>query len=81
MEFVVRTTEDPSVEASPVSDIILTYDSDNTWTAYSISSAGAYVFQYLYLADNLAGAIIGVNSLDASTGPTGALLLIEEPAP
>lgn len=81
MEHYVRVTEDPDWQVRPATDVILTYDSDNKWTAYSLEIAGEMVFEYLYLADNLAGAIIGANSLAASTGPTGALLLIEEPAP
>lgn len=82
MEQIVRVTEDPDHQIHDASSIVLTYtDATERWTAYNLPDDADMEFTYLYRADTLAGAITGVKSLVAATGPTGALELIEEPAP
>ena len=82
MEQIIYAKVDPDYGMYPASDIVLTYDGgSDTWSVYSLGQDEAVPFDTLYLASDLAGAVIGVNSLAASTGPTGALQLIEEPAP
>lgn len=82
MEQIISVADDDSITVYSASDVVLTYtDGSERWSGYVLSDAVAMFFEYLYRADDLNGAVIGVNSLRAATGPTGALQLIEEPAP
>lgn len=83
MEQVVVIRDDDSIMVYPASEISLVYsDGSESWSAYEI--AGNVLVsgvEYIYLASDLAGAVAGADSLAASTGPTGALKLLQEPEP